>query len=264
MKSVIRTMLVIGDEPDVQVAKFAQETKVEPYVKAKLDDVNKLKESHLSMIEKCMESDVLKLTVAQREMYKDMYLEIKEMDDIDYFISITGDCYYDEETGDAVTTENPQAKYMGAKCYDRRIRLTGEEAPCSTPFVLRDGTKAYSARVDEIDWNKIHMNNVGVYESAWEVCVEGRKPSNEMEETIYRNMANRHDYFLNFKDKDEYVRHSCSFWTYAVIRDGKYESVTYKMSDKEWVAKFYGNYILPLIDGGENPLVSLYEIRLLD
>lgn len=34
------------------------------------------------------------------------------MDEFDYFLEITKGCTYDEETGDAYTTENPDAMYQ--------------------------------------------------------------------------------------------------------------------------------------------------------
>jgi hypothetical protein len=74
-------------------------------------------------------------------------------------------------------------------------------------------------------------------------------------------MSNRLDYFMNFNNSDEYVKHSCSFWTYGVATEDKYEEVSFNVSDKEWVAKFYDKYIKN-IKG--NPLLSIYEVRSLN
>ena len=100
-----------------------------------------------------------------------------------------------------------------------------------------------------------------IYKRAWELVVDDAEPKDEKEERIKANMIGKLGYFLNFKDKDEYIRHSCSFWCYGVITENGYDEVTYQISDKDWVANFYDKYIKN-IKG--NPLLTIYEVRSLN
>ena len=260
-KSVIRTVLVIGVNHEEIAKKYSSDTKVEPYVKAKRKDAKMAQKKHLAFIEKLLNTDIIKFNEVQKQLYKDLYLEIKGMSDFDYFMYITKGCKYDEETFDAYTTENPNAYYKYEKCYDERLKKYNEEAPFSNPFKLKDGTLAYTAKFNDIDWDKMHMFNTDIYQSAWELVVDDREPENDTEKQIKDTMSKRTAYFDNFSDKEEYVRHSCAFWCYGVATDEKYEELSYDVSDKEWVAKFYDKYIKDLKG---NPTLSIYEVRSLN
>ena len=100
-----------------------------------------------------------------------------------------------------------------------------------------------------------------IYRRAWELVMDDDEPKDEREERIKTNMVGKRGYFLNFNDKEEYIRHSCSFWCYGVVTEDGYDEVTYQISDKDWVAKFYDKYIKP-IKG--NPLLTIYEVRSLN
>lgn len=257
-KNIIRTILVIGENHKDIIKKYSSDTEVEKYVLYKRDDAQLLQKKHLKFLESVLKSDKLNLTSNQTDLYKTLYLDIKSMDDFEYYRYITRGCTYDEKTGDAYSTKNPNAYYRAEKCYDDRLKKYGEEAPCANPFKLKDGTQAYSAKKYEIDWEKHHMYNTVVYESAWELVVDDREPKNDKEKQIKENMANRMSYFMNFDSKEEYVRHSCSFWTYGIATNDKYVEVDYTISDKDWVAGFYNKYIKPLPD---DTLLTIYEVR---
>lgn len=260
-RSVIRTVLVIGDNHEEIIKKYSLDTKVDWYLKCRRNDAEKYRQKHLKLISDVLESKVLNITERQKEAYKELYLDIDEMDEFEYFEMYTQGCRYDEETSDAYTDENPDAHYKYEKCYNKRLLQTGEEANFSNPFHLLDGSKAYIAKFEDIDWNREHMFNTKIYEAAWEMIVEGREPQNDVEKTIYDNMSNRVGYFNNFSSKEEYVGYSCSFWTYGVATEEKYEEVTYKVRDIEWVMDFYGKYI-ENIEG--NPTLAIYEVRSLN
>lgn len=257
-KSVFRTVLVIGDDPDSIIKKYSADTKVDMHVVCHLDDSPKLRKQHLKYMEGILTTDKIKLTDSQRENYKDMYLDIKDMTDFEYYRYITSGCLYDEENGDALSDVNPDAYYKSEKCYDKRLKKYGEESAFSNPFKLKDGSLAYSARMGEIDWTLNHMCNTKVYEAAWELVMDGREPVDDMERNIKERMSNRVAYFMNFADKEEYVRHSCSFWTYGVAFADRYEEVDYHVRDKDWVAGFYDRYINGLPD---DTLLTIYEVR---
>ena len=258
-KTVIKRLLVIGDNPDERCSLFSADTQVEPYVKYYFKDREKLRRNQLMTIEGILNSDTIKLTETQKEIYTTLYQDTSEMDAEEFFEHITEGMEVDEKTGDAYSTINPNAKFKYQACYDKRIRETGEESEFSNPFILKDGTKAYSAKKNEIDWPRNHMHNTEIYRAAWELCVDDRDPQNETEVSIKENMKNRIQYFLNFRNVDEYIRHNCCFWTNAVIDgEGKYHELDYKTSDKQWISEFYERFIEALSD---DTLLTLYEVR---
>lgn len=270
MDSNFRTLLVIGDNPDVIAAKYSMDTKVEPYIKYKFGDKDKLYEARRRFLAECyMKADEdwnSAATDEDREAKDELrarwhmvYTTFTNLDSFEYYQVITKGCWYDDN-GDAWTDENPNAHYKYEKCYDYRIKADqDDEAPFSNPFILKDGTKAYTAKVGEIDWDKVHMANTGLYRSAWEVCVEDREPETEDERLIKANFSNRKEYFSNFKNVEEYVAHSCAFWTYGVATANEYVSGDKEDSIK-WTTGFYDRFIKQL-DG--ETVLSIYEIKLL-
>lgn len=261
-RSVMRTLLVVGDEHEKLAARYSLDTIVPEYVKHRYSDAPELRRKRLSILKDMMESGLVNMTETERYSRRDEYLSVKNMDDFEHFIQICKGCRFDENTFDAYSKENPDAKYKYEKCYQERFKRTGEEAPFSNPFKLVDGSESYSARVGEIDWKEMHMKNTELYKRVFEMCVNGAEPKSDYEKEIRDRMSNRQDYFSNFEDSDEYARHSCSFWCYGVIDvNGKYHEPDLTITDKEWVAGFYDKFIKPLND---NTLLTIYEVRSLN
>lgn len=259
MANNFRTLLVVGDEHKKIANKYSLDRGVQPYIKYRFDDMAKLHEEHIQYYKKLLEHLSDKDNDYGRLLVKELKHQ-EEITDFENYQEITRGCWYDDN-GDAWTMENPDAHYKYEKCYDRRIKMDqNDEAPFSNPFILWDGTKAYSAKKCDIDWNKMHMFNTGLYESAWEVCVEGKVPENDTEAQIKNSFSNRKDYFSNFKDKDEYVAHSCAFWTYGVAYEDKYLCGADEDSIK-WTTTFFERFIEPL---DPNEVLTIYEIKLLD
>lgn len=253
-----RTLLVIGENHQDIAAKYSLDTKVEPYIRYKFDDAEELHVKYLKVLE-----DMIKRTQngAPRlaEKYKDMYDEYREMDDFEYYQQLTYGCKYDEN-GDAWSTENPNAKYQYEKCYDKRIRQDQRnEANFSNPLILKDGKKAYSALMGEIDWPKNHMHNTEIYQAAWDICVNGREPVTKEEKLIKQNFFRRQEYFRSFKSAEEYISHNCSFWCYGVATEEKYVCGDNEKAI-DWTTNFYDRFIKNL-PGDER--LSIYEIKLL-
>jgi len=71
-------------------------------------------------------------------------------------------------------------------------------------------------------------------------------------------MGNRTEYFAQFKNKEQYVKHSTSFFTYGVATQKWYREVDHTISDMDWVSGFYDRFIKNL-EG--DPLLSIYEVR---
>ena len=126
-KITFRTVMVVGNNPDELIKKYDLDTKVEPYIKLKRSDAEKTRKTHLKFIENVLTSNKIVLTDKQREIYKNIYLDISDMDDAEYFEQTTIGCTYDEETGDALTTVNPNAFYQHAINPQKRLDATNEE-----------------------------------------------------------------------------------------------------------------------------------------
>lgn len=254
-----RVIMVVGDNHSEIIKKYSADTKVGKHVFLKRDDINKHKDARLMIIKGILDNQDLSLNETQRKIYEDMYDEIKEMDDIEYFYDVTEGCTYDEKTGDAYTNKNLNAHYRWERCPQYSFIQTGEESVFASPFVLKDGTYSYSAKMGDIDWNAMHLHNLSPYESAWEMVVEGRKPTNDSEKQIYDAMKTKISYFTdNFQNKDEYVSYSCSFWCYGIATEDKYIDVDEVKSIKDWIKNFYQDYIKPL---DKDQLLTIYEVR---
>ena len=267
-KITFRTVMVVGDNADELIKKYDLDTKVEPYIKLKRADAEKAKKKHLKFIDSILTSDSIVLSDKQREVYKDIYLDIKDMDDAEYFEHTTEGCTYDDETGDAISTINPNAFYQHAINPQKRLDATNEEHDFANPFILKplEGEEegeviSYTATKEEIDWKRMHMFNTNIYERAWDICVDGDEPQNDKEKIIKKNMGERLDYFNNFDSKEDYVSHSCSFWCYGYLDKKGYKELDHTISDKEWVKTYYDRFVKPLKD---DDILSIYVVRSID
>ena len=258
MANSFRTLLVIGDNHEEIAAKYSLDTKVPKYLRYHFDDAAKLHKQDLKFIEAHIKA-AQDANHPMLDHFKDLYEEHLAMDDFEFYQQLTYGCTYDEN-GDAWSTENPDAHYQYEKCYDKRIRQDQrDEAPFSNPFILKDGLKVYSATKGEIDWAKVHMANTDIYYSAWAVCVDDKEPETEDERLIKSSFSNRKEYFANFKNAEEYVQHSCAFWTYGVATAEKYMCGEQETAI-DWTTNFYKRFIEP---ASPDTRFTLYEIKLL-
>lgn len=260
--------MVVGENHDELIKRYDLDTKVEPYVKMKKSEATTSKNTHLKFIDSLLKSDKIVLTDKQREIYKNIYLDIKEMDVAEYFEDMTHGCTYDEETGDAISTINPNAYYQHATNPQKRLDASGEEHDFCNPFILlpEEGEEegeviSYIAKKSEIDWERMHLWNTTIYERAWDLCVNNEEPQNEQEEIIKKNMEQRIDYFDNFDNKEDYVSHSCSFWCYGYLDKNGYKELDHTISDREWVKTYYKKFVEPIKD---DETISLYVVRAID
>lgn len=251
-----KTILVIGDNHEERIKKYSADTKVTEYVKYRYDDRFKIYDTRLALVKELAKSDA-----NNNKYWTEAAEALEEMSYEDYFDFIARGMKIDPETHDAISDENPNSHYRYEACYDAALKSKGVEGYFSTPFTLKDGTKAYSAKKGEIDWSKMHMFNIEPYVRAWEMVVEGDEAKTDQEKIIKDNMNGRKGYFLNFKNKDEYVRYSCSWWCYGVItEDDTYrEYGMYKEGDDMgWIFNFYDNFIKKLDD---DTLLTIYEAK---
>lgn len=161
---------------------------------------------------------------------------------------------------------NENAFYKYERCQQHRLEVTGEEGDFSDPFPLKNGGKAYSARFNDIDWEKIHRNpkQMELSKRAWELVIEDSNPTNAEEVVLKKRMMHRTAYFLdNFGTKEVYMQYYSSLWYYGVATEEKYEEVdTWNSSILEWCINFYDRFLKGLEE--TNPLITIYETHSLD
>lgn len=263
MNSNFRTILVIsyeGEDPDEIAKMYSDEYKVNPH----LSDISE-KEiidtyiNYIDLIHNSMSKN------SDINNYDEIIRDVTHMTPHEFYKSKYNNYAELTDDGHVITYDNPNAHYQYPKCYQKRLEITEEEATFSNPFHLKDGGLAYSAHLNDIDWDREHGYKRDFYESVWEVCVDGREPKNKEEKTVADRMSNRNEYFNNFNGKEEYAIFSTSFWMYGYATSDSYldASMTdeYKTDGgKEWASTFYDKVIKSLKG---NPLLSIYEVKML-
>lgn len=246
-KSRFFNLLVIGDNPEELIKKYDKRNTVEKYIKFKYKDAEKLRKSAIKALKGLLDNiDKLSLQEFTIDTLKDKLKSIENMSNFEYYQTLTNGLYYDEN-GNALSEENPDGKFDD---YTNKLHL-------AIPLRRLDGTDVTSDLKKNIDWEHMHRrkDSVDTYTSAWEVCVDKREPETEDEVTISKMMEDKGRYFENFASKEEYVNYSTSFWEYAIINEGGWQSIDGNDS-KIWVNDFYDKFIKPL-DG--NTKLTIYE-----
>lgn len=263
--SNFRTLLVIGTNHKEIAAKYSCTSTQgdEQIVRYKLTEAPKMHFQYMQTLDNIINTLQTNVNIPDREKqidcYTKLYEQYSQMDDFEFFQELTKE-YEHDTNGNAVTMENPDGNYMYEKCYDEDVRKDQtKESPFADPFILKDGTKAYSARVNEIEWADVHYAKADIYKNVWELCVEGREPQNDDEKQAKQIMGERKDYFAAFNSKEEYVGHCSAFWAYGVATEDGYTECTGR--DIDWTNNFYDTFIKPLPG---DTVISIYEIRLPD
>lgn len=239
--------IIAGDNPEKLIAKYDENLPCEQQVVGFIDKAAFYRAQWIDICRKFADNDDI------GEMGKELYKERLEFllddnnDDIDCFIEIFGEYEIDENTGNAVTNRNMDGKYAVAQLASH----------FAYPFLLKDGSNSFSAKKGDIDWDTIQTHNYHNYELAWEFAVEGKKPNGEHEETIYNNVKNHKNYFLNYGDKETYVKSNTCFFGYAFVdSEGWFDIDDSNMAQMDWVINFYDTFIKNLPD---DTLLSIYE-----
>lgn len=236
--------IVAGENPQELMKPYDKKIKVDEYIVYKFEDAKKLKEKTISVYNNILLTDIPEVT---KEYYKDEINDLKEMSDEDAFFYLTYDYTYDENNN-AVSRDNPNGKYS--------FYQTGKLF--SVPFITNDCREIYQARKGEIDWNKMHLNGTEIYEIAWDMVMNNRKPRTDYEKQIYENMKNRTAYFQSFGNKENYIIHSTAFWAYAFVDENGWYELESDINQFDWVSNFYEKFIEPLDD---NILLTIYECK---
>ena len=238
------SVMVVGDNHKELMEKYSLNVEVEPYVRYEYLKADKYRNNSIKALTNLLlHCDEIGLEPHIKENLEKRVKSLSKMTPFEYYRELTDGMYYDNN-GNALSSENPNGHWKTAKI--------GKNF--SLPLKLKDGSETYSARVRDIDWESMNEPRE-LYEAAWEMVMEGRKPTNEREEMVYNSMKDKQGYFSNFHDKEDYVNYSTSYWNYAVVNNDEWVDMTNK-DEKEWINTFHEKFIKPLKD---DDLITIYE-----
>lgn len=231
------TLIIAGDNPAKQAKPYSNKPlkkKVKMYEFSKSKEYyDKILKMYKSTLENGEIGDAMRVFLESKIKY------LESIDHVDYYLDMTDGLEIDDETGDAYSYDNPDAKYD--------VWRIGKEL--SLPLITKDGKEVFSAKKKDIDWSKIHMKDTEVYEFVWDAVMEGKKPQNEEEETLYNNMKNRKAYFEHFGNRENYVVSNVAFWGYAFLsKETGWVELEDDMDQIKWIRDFYPKFIEPLDD----------------
>lgn len=237
------TLIVIGENPDEIVSKYDKNNETEPHILYYKDKSKKYRENALN-IYKFMLTDST-LSDSKKHYLEEIVESISDMTNEEYFEFLAIDKTYDED-GNIITTENPDGKYD--------VCHIGKNL--SLPLINKTGQEVFSELKGNVDWDKVHLTDPKAYEVAWDTVVEGKKPQNDDEKTIYNNMKNRTQYFMTYGDRETYIKANTAFWGYAVVDQNGWKELEDGIDQFEWVINFFDRFIKNLPD---DTRISVYE-----
>ena len=238
------SVMVVGDNHKELMDKYSLDLEVDSYVRYEYLKADKYQSNSIKALDNLLShGDEIGLEPQVKESLERRIKTLKGMTPFEYYRELTEGMYYDEN-GNALSTENPNGHWKTARI--------GKNF--SLPLKLKDGTESYSARDCDIDWDAMN-EPTELYEAAWEMVVDGREPTNEQEERVYESMKDKQAYFSNFKNKEDYVTYSTSYWNYAFVnKDGWVDMVN--EDERKWINNFYDRFIATI---DPNDLVTIYE-----
>lgn len=243
------SILVVGDNPEEQMAKYDCSLRVKPYIKYKYLDAEKMHKNAVKVLTEVVKnSDKFNFNKLQTDYFRDKLKSLSSMSSFEYYSTITHGLSYDDN-GNAMCDVNPKGKWQKYNI--------GKHF--SYPFKLKDGSESYQALVKDIDWDEMHMgrDKVRLFETLWDLVVNDSDPQDEEEATLKREWQGRQTYFKSFKDVDEYVAHNCAYWNYAFLSDKTgWVDIDDENKSNEWVAGFFDRFIEGL---GENDKLTIFE-----
>ena len=236
--------MVVGDNHKELMDKYSFDLEVEPYIRYEYLKADKYQNNSIKALDNLLNNaDKVGLEPQLKEGLERRIKALKKMTPFEYYRELTDGMYYDEN-GNALTTENPNGHWVTARI--------GKNF--SLPLKLKDGTETYSAKADDIDWWAMN-EPTAMYEAAWEMVMEGREPTNAAEERVYESMKDKTAYFSNFKDKDDYVTYSTSYWNYAFVDKNGWVDMSDE-DERKWITNFFERFIK---DIDPNETVTIYE-----
>lgn len=238
------SVMVIGDNHRELMEKYSLDLEVDSYVRYEYLKADKYLANSIKALASVLENaDKIGIDSDTKESLERRIKILKKMTPFEYYRELTNGMYYDEN-GNALSTENPEGHWKTARI-GRNFSL---------PLKLKNGEESYSARMEDIDWGAMNESSE-LYSAAWQMVVDGREPTNETEERIYESMKDKMAYFSNFKNEEDYVTYSTSYWNYAVVDKDGWVDMADK-DEKEWIKTFYDKFISTI---DPNELITIYE-----
>lgn len=245
------SLMVIGDDPMKIIEKYGADFKVEPYIKYRYLDAKKYHSTAIKTLKQVINNfNSLSIKPNIKETLTKRLENISKLTPFEYYRELTDGLFYDND-GNAISEENPNIKYNTCK----------KGRNFSLPLILKDGSESYSALVKDIDLEAMNGKSKEIYEAAWEMVMEDRKPQNDIEEQTYNSMKDKTAYFSNFKSKEDYVTYSTSYWNYAYADINGWIDVDDEGDEMKWIKNFYSRFIKNL---NPNDLVSIFECSILN
>jgi len=240
------SVIVIGSDPDEVMLRYdLSEDTDKPYIIYSYSDIGKIRKDRIKFYEEFLKNTKdPKITNSIKEQIEDL----KSVSDLEYYVQL-GELYTYDADKNIISTENPNGKW-----------ITCEKGGKIFSNYLKDfnGNGVISAKKSEIDWSLIHLpvEKVNLYGRTWDLCVNKIKPETEKDKAIISNMKGFSPYFKNFTNKDEYVKLSCSFWTYAVATTAGAWVDMENRDEFDWTINFYDRFIKDL---QPDMLITIYE-----
>lgn len=147
------SVLVAGD---VDLTRYDATKKVEPYVVYKYEERAKIKKEAMRYYEEFINNlDSNASDSMLKSMLSVKLQDIQEMTDEEYFEIATKDMTYDKETGDALTTINPNGKY---------VKIVEAIEKYAMPL----NGKSFQCKVSELPEKKISDDIIEKYSEHWD------------------------------------------------------------------------------------------------
>ena len=238
------SVLVIGDKPDEQIAKFDENIDVEPYILYHYKDRAKYKKLQIEVYKKYLKTTKI---LRDKNVLIDKINSLKKMGDDDFYSSLS-EIYYLDNNKNIISTDNPLGRWttceQNGEIYSKKL-------------INKNGDFITSAIKSDIDWNVLHnyQAEVDKYSRTWELCVENQQPETTNDINIVKNMQNIVGYFEKFEDATQYIKYNTSFFTNAVVVDGAWLDMG-DYDPFEWVINFYDKFIK---NTSNNMLLTIYE-----
>lgn len=237
--------LVIGENPEEIIQHFDLDTKVDPYPAFLYKNAGIYRQNMITTLKRYLKED---LDENKRQFMEDNLAEIESMTDDEYYTELTYGQELDENLN-MLSTGNPNARFQHAEI------ATEKEA---YPFILKDGTKAFSARLGDIDWEATKTDG-SVYARTWDLIVKHAKVETEQDAQIYRNYDGLRHIAATFGTKEKYVAANTMFFTpYVATKEkGKYNWYVWDSKNfVDWILNFHKKFFSRLPD---DTLITLYS-----
>ena len=240
------SVMVVGENHKEIMEKYSLNREVDSYVKYEYLKADKYLNNSIKALDSILSNaDKIGLEPQVKEALTVRIKTLKKMTPFEYYRDLTNGMYYDEN-GNALSTENLDGHWKTARV-GRNFSL---------PLVLKDGSETYSAKVGDVNWDAMN-EPTALYEAAWEMVVDGREPTNDEERKVYESMKDKLAYFSNFKNKEEYVTYSTSYWNFAFVDENQWVDIdSYGGDEKEWIETFVERFVKNL---DPSKTVTIYE-----